>query len=485
MPDVRYVIVSDLHFGAENSILTALVPGGAPVADPTRRSPVLSAFVDGLAELAQANEGGGRPTLVLAGDILELALAEDQVAAAVFEQFAELVVGPHGLFDDDIWFVPGNHDHHLWETAREQRYARQIRSLGSDDPVPAPWHATTLFPDSNDPAIPSELLTALVQRRCGEDGPRVRTVYPNLGIGGGSQRAVVVHHGHFIESMYVLMSNLNQLMFGRPLPGDVWRLEAENFAWIDFFWSSLGRSGDVGEEVNRLYDMLQSEAALQRLVLTLATAIAERSPGGRPRRWVTAKVMRGILDHLARRAGRLERHHPSAPLSANAQRGLHSYLAGPLLAQLSHEQPPVPATTLVFGHTHKPFEDHYQVPGFAAPVDLANTGGWVVDTVADSPYQGAAAVVVDEEFRVASLRLYNQRQGGGVAPVAVRPVTDPNGELTRRLGGLVDPEAGPWRALSAAAAEAVAERHQTLQSILDRVSSLGTGGDPGPGPTAT
>jgi hypothetical protein len=163
MPDVRYVILSDLHFGAENSILTALEADN-PVVDPTRCSPVLSAFVECLAALVQANEGKDRPTLILAGDILELALAEDEVAGAVFEQFTDLVIGERGLFADEIWFVPGNHDHHLWETSREQRYAQQIRALAPDDPLPPPWHATRLFADPRDPAVPSDLLTALVQR---------------------------------------------------------------------------------------------------------------------------------------------------------------------------------------------------------------------------------------------------------------------------------------------------------------------------------
>ena len=35
LPDVRYVILSDLHFGAENSILTALADSPDPTADPT------------------------------------------------------------------------------------------------------------------------------------------------------------------------------------------------------------------------------------------------------------------------------------------------------------------------------------------------------------------------------------------------------------------------------------------------------------------
>ena len=79
MPDIRYVILSDLHFGAENSILTALGDGAEPVADPTRRSPVLSAFADCLAEIVQANEGADPPTLILAGDVSY----ERDMAAAV------------------------------------------------------------------------------------------------------------------------------------------------------------------------------------------------------------------------------------------------------------------------------------------------------------------------------------------------------------------------------------------------------------------
>ena len=133
--------------------------------------------------------------------------------------------------------------------------------------------------------------------------------------------------------------------------------------------------------MNRLYDMLQSEKAVDRLVLTLATAIADRAPGGRARKWVTRRVVRDLFTHLMKHAGRFERHHPTSSLSANAQKGLQAYLEGPLLAQLSSELDAVPPTTLVFGHTHKPFETTLSAKGFGTPVNLANTGGWVVDTI--------------------------------------------------------------------------------------------------------
>lgn len=472
MPDVRYVILSDLHFGAENSILTALADSTDPKADPTKQSPVMSCLAECLAHLIGANEGAEPPTLVLAGDVLELALADDEVAAAVLEQFTDLVIGDHPLFADEIWFVPGNHDHHLWETAREGLYADQLRSLAPNAPIPPPTHATRLFPKQDDAVLESNLLTALLQRRHKTTKAHMRAVYPNLGLHSpDGNRCVVVHHGHYIESMYELMSNLNLLMFNKPLPLDVAEIEEDNFAWIDFFWSSLGRSGVVGEDVNRLYDMLQSEEAVDRLVLTLATAISDRAPGGPARKWVTRRVVRDLFAHLVKRSGRFERHHPTDVLSANAQKGLQAYLEGPLHAQLSTELDVVPATTLVFGHTHKPFEATRNAQGFAMPLSVVNTGGWVVDTIDTNPLQGAAAVLVDEDLQVASLRLYDQQSDASEYRVRVAPVTDPNADLVKRLGELVRPDVGCWRALSEGVAVAVPERHKALETIIERSTS--------------
>jgi UDP-2,3-diacylglucosamine pyrophosphatase LpxH len=472
LPDVRYVILSDLHFGAENSILTALDSASDPCADPTRRSAVMERFVDCLSTLVQKNEGDDPPTLVLAGDILELALAEDEVATAVFEQFTDLVIKEHKLFADDIWFVPGNHDHHLWESARERNYSDTVRSLSPGSPIPPPTHATALFPKAGDALLEAGLLSAIVQRNNPATAPRVRVVYPNLGlVAPDAKRCVAIHHGHFIESMYLLMSNLNQLMFGKPLPKDVSEIEEDNFAWIDFFWSSLGRSGEVGADVNRIYDMLQSEKAVDQLVLTLATAISERAPGGKFRRWVTRGVVRDLFTHVLKHAGRLERHRPTNSLSANAQQGLQAYLEGPLASQLSSELGRIPETTLVFGHTHKPFENDNNASGFASPVHLANTGGWVVDTIDTNPLQGASAVVVDEDLEVASIRLYEQQAPGTDYEVRLSAVSGAESPFAKRLSELIEPDVGCWRALSQAVSVSVPERHEALQTIIERATA--------------
>lgn len=469
MPDVRYVVLSDLHFGAENSILTAICDPKDPRADPAVVSPVLHAFGECLRELIASNESGDPPTLVLAGDILELALADDEVAAAVFEQFTELIVGDDPLFADDILFVPGNHDHHLWETAREALYADQLMALSANDPIPPPLHATTLFPDADDATLQARMLTAILRRKHKNTSTRVRAFYPNLGVVTDDRsRCVIVHHGHYIESMYQLMSSLNQIMFNKPLPRDVAQIEEDNFAWIDFFWSSLGRSGDVGEDVNRIYDMLQSEKAVDRLVLTMATAVSDRAPGGRARKWITRRIMRDLFTHVVKRADRFERHHPSEPLSPNAQKGLQAYLEGPLFGQISTELNKVPETTLIFGHTHKPFETGREAKGFNGPVNLANTGGWVVDTIDTNPLQGAAAVIVDEDLQVASIRLYDQHDQASDYKVRVVPVTSSDSQLMQRISAVVKPDKGSWKALSEAVSVSVPERHAALQTIIER-----------------
>ena len=91
MKDIRYVSLSDLHLGAENSILTRLTSvSNGPMewkADPTTASDVMIRLVDCLRLLISQNHGPRKPTLVLNGDALELALADVNVAAMVFERF--------------------------------------------------------------------------------------------------------------------------------------------------------------------------------------------------------------------------------------------------------------------------------------------------------------------------------------------------------------------------------------------------------------
>ena len=148
MPDVRYVILSDLHFGAENSILTAL----ADVADPLCRPHQAIAGHDCLRGLPQggrgANEGPSCRRWCSQGTCSSLRSRTTRWPAAVFEQFTDLVVGDHPLFADEIWFVPGNHDHHLWETVEGGPLRRSVEG--------AVAHCADTSPDTRHGSVPED-----------------------------------------------------------------------------------------------------------------------------------------------------------------------------------------------------------------------------------------------------------------------------------------------------------------------------------------
>ena len=483
MPDVRYVILSDLHFGAENSVLTEVTPD-LIVPDPTKNAPVLLALVKCLRQLIRKNEGGRRPTLVLGGDMLELALALDNVAAMVFEHFVGLtLVGRDPLFAPTIYFVPGNHDHHLWEGARERRYAEYVASVPKSRPLAGPRHTTPMFVDNDDAPVEAQLLSALVRRvarpptrrgvRARRDPLRVQTVYPNLAfVSDDGQRGLVFHHGHYVESIYRLMSLLNEMIFERPTAPEIEQWEAENFAWVDFFWSTLGRSGDVGVDVATIYESLQSPGAIHDLVKQLSKGVSTHVHGA-VRRRISRTVLHVVLDLVIKHVAESERRSTQAPLSPDAAKGLRDYLEGPLRSQLNREcnGDPPPDLTFAFGHTHKPFVDTLVLPGFAAPVHIMNTGGWVVDSLHPEPLHGAAAVLLDENLHAVMLRFYLQRANASEYRVEV--VTAPGAppsEFAQRIRSIVKSDRPPWTDFSAEIAKVVVERNQDLATIIARPS---------------
>jgi hypothetical protein len=442
-----------MHLGASNSLLTNLTPDAACV-DPTMPSPVLVYLVECLREIISQNEKPEKPTLVLNGDILELALATDNIAAMAFERFAELILPQQSepLFDNRIFYIPGNHDHHLWETVREAQYVRYLSGVNPAVPLPVPWHATNMFRPA--PAVPSSLLEELIRRRAPSRAISVDTIYPNWGLlDGTGQRCVVFSHGHFTESMYLLMSTLRSMIFpSREMPRASWDYEAENFAWIDFFWSTMGRSGDVGTDMELVYDKLGNTRQTGILISNLVCGAVRRWGRGWPwwhPQWAVRYAARWALGQAVAR----ERHRADDPLSTAGREGLKAYMQGPLREQIleerKHDMPL--AVSFIYGHTHKPFVEDMQFYGYCGWTSVYNSGGWVVDTLTVSPPHGGAVILVDEDQNVVSLRMYNEAEDPGEYAVKVEAAAQSGGAanpLLARVQSLVDPNRNPWRGFS-------------------------------------
>jgi len=474
MNNIRFVCLSDLHLGAENSILTRLAPasdGSArSMADPARASDVMVALAGCLRTLLSNNPGRQKPTLVLNGDALELALADVNVAAMVFERFMELTMKPgEELFDKTIYYNPGNHDHHLWEAGREAQYIeRYLPTTKWGDSLEAPWHTTKMFLGEYDP-VPCYLLDALIARMEPKykDGtePRFLMVYPNFGVRSDDRsKCVIFSHGHYVESIYRLMTGLRSTLFpGRHEPDIIWDLESENFAWVDFFWSTLGRSGDFGVDVELIYDKLQSSPQLKAMADNLADGIARKYklpflPGALERTFLNSFVSLLIHDIAHREA-----KHIDTPLSPDAEAGLRRFIEAFLLNQIRSDNDGnvPPDVTFIFGHTHKPFELVRTYAGYETGVKLFNSGGWVVDSLAPAPLHGGAVILVDEDLNTASLRIYNQSAGDSEAPSSPHVSEVIDNPLVQQLK-LILADTAPWNAVTQAITAEIPRQRQNL-----------------------
>jgi UDP-2,3-diacylglucosamine pyrophosphatase LpxH len=481
MTRICYVCLSDLHLGADNSLLTHLTPNGSkgrnPAnVDPSKPSRVLRELAASLQALLRPEAGEPKATLILNGDLLELAFSQDNLAIMAFERLLELLFPERGepLVDSKIVFIPGNHDHHLWETAREMQYAKYVQRHPPGDALKAPWHATAMFSPKHASAT---LLNGVAQRypHMSEAGVEILTVYPNYALMNKETKCLIFSHGHFTESIYMLMSTLANLLYPhrKDKPKATWDAEAENFAWIDFFWSTLGRSGAAGKDVEHLYEMLLVPRRKEVLAKQLAGIVGHELLGGAG--GLLAFLLRPIIGGLLARAGGLEKTRTGKPLSDDARKGLGFFLErlvrGQFLAERDVElEGAAKEVTFIFGHTHKPFSAKMDFKGFPPKVSVYNTGGWVVDSEKPDVSHGGAIVLVDDDLNAVCVRMYNETKDGRAQAVRVEVAEPASGSnaLFEYVSSTVDSNAKPWSTFAAAIAEALPAYYENFRWNLTR-----------------
>ncbi len=411
--DIRYVILSDLHMGEAISLLTPFDRGAgtAGEVDMDGPAPALEALCDALGELIGGNSGLDLPTLILNGDVLGMAYASMPEALALFERFVGRMVSGPSPVCSRVVYLPGNHDHHVWEMAREADYSRQVREGGASGEYPEVFHSTS--PDvSGGLSLP--VLNAALGRSTGPGAEGdVRIVYPNLALlDDAGDRCALIHHGHYAESVYKLMSIARRVLLPETPPLDsVEAIEAENFAWVDFVWSLVGRSGEAGEDLESIFLLLRNKEAFEEVIGPYSDRIAGAVDYPfLPFEWVESRLTKTILNRLSSKAGG-ERFNAKEACGPETMRGLREYLTGPSLQQIRGARGADPTDLkIIWGHTHKPFVK--MAPGSSPPMEVHNLGGWTVDYPDSTPFRGASVALLNSSLDVAHLRLWMESDSG-------------------------------------------------------------------------
>ncbi len=470
---IAHVVLSDLHLGARDSLLTHVHRSGEIAEGP---SEVLAAFAKGLRETLEQSSGDQKkPQLVLLGDALDLGLSPFGDVSKSFLQLLDAFYPADGadLFDREIIYVAGNHDHHLWRIAQDNGFLSALEN----GEIPGDLEAvTSIF---GTPSHRCRLMESLLAHRPHLSDASVKIAYPNWGISNSeTRRAVVMHHGHYLDGMYRALSNMRAFLDdGEARPDTMRQLEQENGPWIDFLWSDLGSAGEIGDDAGSLYQVMLSAGASH----DFAESIGRRITGGlhsklginpkMPLKYgVTLdNLIRAGVDLTAGRAAERQRDGYGHVLGEDEIEDIGWYLSTPVAHQMQQELADVPReVSFIFGHTHKPFQDELLIDGFDVPVGVFNTGGWVLDEPTLMPVQGCAAMLVSDELEVASLRLFNDPTDGTMAPVRVEGSGRSN-RLADETAKAVERASGHWADFSRVVHDRILdEADKRVREMLDR-----------------
>ena len=434
------------------------------------------------------------PSLVLLGDVLDLSLSPPARSYRVFETFVQsLFVGPENKNKDirlskkEVYFVPGNHDHTLWTALKYQPSASEADKGYIADTeergIYSRFKGVSPAFQLPDPQYQSWLLQELFQTATGVEID-VPVYYPNLGrVNADNSRAVVMHHGHYIEATYKLLSIVFAGFHGRECgPIDVEQLERENGNWIDFGWSTLGENGPIGQDIASFYQFLLTGSHQGRLQTRLSDALSDKLmevlpiPKTNQMRHLVSIASKATIDATVGQFSQTERLSYLDYLGRDSVKGLREYLLGAVGQQMVdwffEDQPQ--QTTFIFGHTHKPFMDHFIVDGrtpndsrdnddpiFSRPVEVYNTGGWILDTSLLSTKEGASIVFVDDDMNVAELRAFNISPSREIHPPTVQSLV-PGNPMEEKLTDAVNDNKDVWERFSRVVTEALKLRQKAL-----------------------
>lgn len=392
--ELTHIVLSDLHIGEEDSVLTPKIVKGNTFHE---LYPQWKPLADLFETLICRNPS--QPTLVLLGDVIEFALSDPLESQRIFFEFLRYLKKVRGLFENII-YLPGNHDHHVWNMARQVQYICYLNRKGPVVLKEKPWHRTRALPTKDYHYVTPSFWQHLL-----DEGIPLKILYPNFLIYNEDTRHLMAFsHGHFLEPIYILLSRLKELIFDIKIPDNIDQLEEENAPWIEFLFSSFGFTGDVGKGAERFYELLQSQKSAETLFSGLTNRIIDEFSDRIRLAKIFHRPLLLVLKYLFRsKYKKFERKDTSDIVSDRLLSSIDWYVNGPLLNQFYEDLHSAAERTFVskkltfiFGHTHKPFFKNVSFKSMN--IDIFNTGSLVVDQYESNHIYGTGIGLIDKKF---------------------------------------------------------------------------------------
>ncbi len=368
------MVMSDLHLGRELSYLDTRHP------EYERNRKVITDLF---------SEVGDLEDIVINGDLFEIALKSwsevCEQARAFFRILAE------ACSPKRIVFIPGNHDHHLWQTLVERVFI--FSAIKNDRPLPDknnyPLHfVDQIFTSANPEHAREMVLPDFWPDR--KSKPEFIVKYPHhlFGIKKNSgEDYYLCTHGHFLEPLFRPLNFLIE-------PARIEELEGFNALWLESLNYHLGHASRLSERVMAIISSYEqgyekSRKKINRILNEIFLNIQRKTRLGDIGSFLLKLGMRFVLRYFPNDGScALFKQPIDRRLLSEIKIYLEKYILQRYkpenyerLSLPSPRKIPLPFT-FVFGHTHRPnFLPEYlhdsKVQIDSNEIQVLNTGGWL------------------------------------------------------------------------------------------------------------
>ncbi|MCY1719700.1 hypothetical protein OU798_05065 [Prolixibacteraceae bacterium Z1-6] len=323
-------------------------------------------MLDTLGTICKSKHHHTIPRLILLGDIFDIAVHEESDAFNLTHDFFNTKTGKYKRsfisYFDEVIYISGNHDHHVWKMLQENYYIEERLQQGNALPYP---HQRIAVLDLNNLQISNENTTVIplhgnmVSAILRDKNLKVHIAYPNLYIrcNTDDNAGICVTHGHFFEPNWNKSSNdIPNFPDTILLKNYFVNLEKYNSPFTEFSDYSIA-------QVNQDFAQGLSDACFDSVFYkyrAMGKYVADSFPAFFP-------LLHDSLKNVAMTA------YDTTKLS------LHKVQVIPYLEHVKSEmaEKNMKFTKLVYGHTHVPcFREDY-VYGISDTTEVSNTGGWV------------------------------------------------------------------------------------------------------------
>jgi predicted phosphodiesterase len=365
------MFISDFHIGENYGAVVQEIPAGSD-------DDYIGHYVEELGTeiyyhtevanlLEELEKRATIPYLIILGDVFDVAVDEVSDAFNLSQIFFNSEINGSTFMShfDNVIFVAGNHDHHVWIMLQERYYIQNQLTEGKEaNPFPQQVVGTlelgeeqpSLWLDEN--VINNDPTDNFMSSILSNNSKPVYVIYPNLYIKYNDGNGICATHGHFFEKYWNKDTTLIEHFPKIPEDEDYFKnLQKYNAPFTEFANYAIAQVSDVFAQ--GLADAPFEEnppEKFQRIGLYLAENYSEFFP------LASSSVPLSNIQKLENEADKV------ATYLKQARKQMSEY-------GLSFD-------VLVYGHTHKPC--YNQSTEIDPDITIHNTGGWVNINVKDT-----------------------------------------------------------------------------------------------------